>query len=165
MKYFKTAILLAALAFLGVLIWRHYFPDEEKLIRKMLSSLAQDISVPASSKNFAKLTAADSVPGYFTPDAEIDAEVPERGRLTFNGRQEIAQAALVAHTQLSGLKIELNDVAIRIAPDKQTATVELTVKVTQPGQRDFEMQDVQFALIKYNGDWRIAKAETVKAFK
>lgn len=165
MKYFKTAILLAALVLLGVLLWRHYFPNEEKLIRKMLSGLAQDISVPENSKNFAKLTAADSVPGYFTPDAEIDAEVPDHDRLTFNGRQEIAQAALVAHTQLPGLRVELNDVAIRIAPDKQTATVELTVKVTLPGQREIGMQDVRFSLSKYNGDWRIAKAETVKAFK
>ena len=164
-KYFKTAVLLAALVLLGVLLWRHYFPNNEKLIRKMLSGLAQDISVPEKSKTFAKLTAADSVPSYFTPDAEIDVDMPEIGRHTINGRQEIAQTALAAQTQLPGLRVEFRDVAIRIDVTKETATSELTAKVTLPGQREFEMQVVRLSLSKYNGDWRIAKAETVRAFK
>ena len=162
-KYFKTAILLAALVLLGVLLWRHYFPNEEKLIRKMLSGLAQDISIP--KKGFANLTAADSIAGYFTPDAEIDVDAPELGHHTINGRQEIVQAALAARTQLPGLRVEFGDTVIKIDASKETATVELTVKVTQTGQRDFEMQDVRMSLLKYNGDWRIAKAKTVKAFK
>lgn len=165
MKYFKTIILVAALAFLGVLLWRHYFPNEEKLIRKMISDLAEDASVSEKSKNLAKYVAADSVPGYFTPDAEIDGDAPVLGHFTFNGRQEIANAAAFAQTHFPGLKFAFYDVGVQIAPDKQSATVELTAKVTFPGQREIEMQDVRFSLSKYNGDWRIAKAETVKAFK
>jgi hypothetical protein len=166
-KYFKLVIALAVLAFLGVLLWRHYFPNNEKLIRKMISSLEQDIGRPQTGKTLAELNAANSMASYFTPTAEIEAEIPELGRYTLNGRQEIVQVlvAVRADPRVSGVKVEFKDMVARVDAGKQTATVELTAKVTQTGQRDYGMQDVRLSLSKYNGDWRSAKATTVRAFK
>lgn len=165
MKKLINLLLLAALITVGVLMWLHFFPNEEKRVRKMLSNLAQDVSVPEKSKIIANALASDSIAGYFTPDAEIDVNVPELGQHTINGRQEIVQIAMAARAQLPGLRVEFSDTAIKVDPSKETATVELTAKVNIPGQREIGMQDVRLSLKKYDGDWRIAKAETVKAFK
>ena len=164
---FKTALILAVFSLFGFLFWRHYFPNEEKLIRKKLTGLAQDVSIPATSKDFANLTAANSVASYFTPTAEIEAEAPELGHYTINGRQEIVQLVLATRLdpRANGVKVKFKDVVVRVDKSKEIAIVELTARVNQIGQREFEMQDVRLALSKYNGDWRIAKATTVRAFK
>ncbi len=167
MKYFKLCVAIAVLALLGFLIWRHYFPNNEKLIRKMLSNLEQDISRPQSGKSWSELAAANSIASYFTPTAEIEADIPERGHLSISGRPEIVRfiAATRVDPFASGVKVEFKDVVVRIDANKEGATAELTARVSQAGQRDYGINDVRLSLSKYNGDWRIAKAETVKAFK
>jgi hypothetical protein len=164
-KKVKIVLLVLVLAAVGFLMWKHFFPNEEKRVRKMLDTLQKEVSVPEKSKNFAKLTAADSIAGFFMPNAEIDVDVPDLGHHTISGRAEIVQIALAAQSQLPGLRMEFSDIAIQIDSGKQTAHVELTVKVAVPRQREMAMQDVRFSLEKYDGNWRIAKAQTVRAFK
>lgn len=163
MKKVVNLLLLAALIAVGILMWRHFFPNEEKRVRKMLSSLAEDISDSKKKSLITNAVAVDSIASYFTPDAEIDGDIPEFGHISISGRPEIVNAAIGARAL--GARVEFGDIAIKIEPGKETATVELTVKVIVPGQREIEMQDARLSLKKYDGDWRIAKAETVRAFK
>ena len=48
--------------------------------------------------------------------------------MTIMGRDEITQAALAARSTVSSLSVKFLDVDVTVAPDKQSATADLTVE-------------------------------------
>jgi hypothetical protein len=72
------------------------------------------------------------------------------------------QIAAGARASLIGLKVEFPDVNITLAPDRQSATADLTVKVQTAGDRDFIWQEMKFTLQKTGGHWLITRVETVR---
>lgn len=165
MKTVKRIIGLVIVAWLFWLVWQYFFPDEEKRIHKMLGGLARAASIPANESPVQMGLAVDKLLGYVTSDIEVDVEVPGEGRFTFSGRDEVRDAALLAHKNLGELKVQFLDVTVTVAHDKRTATAELTVKATQPGSKDFLVQAVKLQLRKVDRTWRISHAQTVKALK
>jgi len=63
---------------------------------------------------------------------------------------------------VSALKIEFPDMNVTIAPDGQTAKVNLTGKASVPGERDISAQEFNFKLRKVDGKWLIYQVETVR---
>lgn len=128
----------------------------------MLNAVAEAASIQPNESAVKMGLAVDRLLRFTTPDIEVDIEVPGEGRLTFSGREEVRNAAFLAHKNLGALKIQFFDVAVILAPDKRTAAVELTVKATQPGAKDFLVQGVKLQLRKVDRTWRINYAQTVK---
>lgn len=160
----RILLFAAALAF-GVLAYRHLFPSDEQRIRRTLSSLAEAACIPADAQPLADLAAVQKLAGYFTLNAEIRVDGPEYGQHTLTGRDEVRQAALAARSNLRNLKVEFLDVNVVVADGKQTATAELTAKVTQKDRRDFGVQELKFQFQKDEDQWRIGRVETVKTLR
>ncbi len=165
MKTIKRIIGLLVLAWLAWLGWQYLFPNEQKRILKTLDAVAKAASIPPNESAVQMGLAVDKLLRFATPDIEVDVEVPAEGRFTLSGREEVRDAALLAHKNLGELKVQFLDVTVALAPDKRTATAQLTVKATQPGSKEFLVQAVKLQLRKVERTWRISHAQTLRALK
>ena len=102
---------------------------------------------------------------FFTTDAELVVDVPGRLQHTFNGRDEIRDAAAGVRVTLRSLSVEFFDMVITVEPDKQTAVAQLTAKATMPGENVPEVQRIKAEFKRVDGEWLINRAETVKALR
>jgi hypothetical protein len=78
------------------------------------------------------------------------------------GRMDVLRAAGLARGMTAALEVQLLDPSLTIMPDKQSATVDLTVRAKIPGDREFFVQEIKLQLKKFGRAWLIIKAETVK---
>jgi hypothetical protein len=164
-KKIQTILLLLVAGACLLFLYRHFFPNEEKRIRRMLGELAEVTSIPSRSTPAGNLAAVNRLRDFLTAEVEVDVELPGEHRHSLVGRQELVQAALAARANLQGLKVEFLDVAVTLDPGRETATVNLTVRVTQAGERDFLVEELKLALKQEDRQWRLAKAETVRTLK
>jgi hypothetical protein len=155
-------LLLAALGGAGVWGWRMLHPSAEQVIRKRFAVLAQTASFSAQQSPLARLAKAAKLADFCTPDVQITVETSGRSRQTFNGRDELLAAAGGAQSMVGSLTVEFVDVTVKVAQDKRSATVNLTVKGKVSGERDSLVQELEVLLNNVNGDWLISRAETVK---
>jgi hypothetical protein len=162
MKNVFRLVLLAALVALGVWLWLVLFPSPEKIIRKRLVQLAQDVSFSTSDGNLSRLISAQSVAGFFSTNIEVNIDVPGRVQHDFMGRDEITQAALASRSAVSGLKVKFPDIGVMIAPDKQSATADVTLDATVSGESDAIVQELKFTFQKIDGQWLITRIETIR---
>ena len=154
-----TAILILLL---GFWLWSVFFPSPEKAIRRHLEQTAQAASFDANEGAMDRLSNLGKFGNCFSPDVEVQFEAPGGRRQSVSGRQEIMQAAGMARTQATALKVEFLDAVISLAPDGENATVELVVRATVPGDRDFFVQEMKLFLRKFGRSWLIIRAETIR---
>jgi hypothetical protein len=93
---------------------------------------------------------------------EITVDIPGRSRLTFNGRDELLQAAAGAGSAGRGLNLAFLDIIITLAPDQNSAIAELTATAKVTGEKDLYVQELKFRLRKVDGDWLIFQVENLK---
>jgi len=156
------AILGAAIVAIGIWIWVVMFPGPERAIRLRLAELAKSASFGGNESPLAKLANSQRLAGFFTSDVEIDVDAPGRPKLTLNGRDSLAQAAMQVRSVYSGLQVEFLDINIILAPDKQSAEANLTLKGRLAGEKDMIVQELRMLLNKLEGTWKVKKVETVK---
>ena len=161
MKLFVRLLLLLALLATVFWAWRTFFPNPERIIRQRFQAIAKTASFGRESE-LAKLDNSSRLAAFCTEDVFITVDVPGAAARTINGRQEVLQTAMGARTLLSGLSVEFIDVNVDLAPDKSSATVNLTAKGRIPGDRDLMVQELKFSLTKTKGDWLVKRVETVK---
>lgn len=149
----------------GLFLYRYCFPDHEKLIRQNLASLAKIASFPKRPTTTANLAAGDRLRNLLSADITLEVDVPLEGRQTLAGRPEIIQAVLAARANFNGLKVQFLDVSVLVDPAGQTATAELTARATQPGEREFFVQQIKFTLKNEDRHWRFSRIETIKTLK
>jgi len=157
--------LAAAIAAAGFWAWTLLFPGPEQVIRKELTQLAATASITPNEAPLAKLAKAQRLASFFSEDAEVRVDIPNRPYQDFNGREEIQQAALGARALLNVLKVQFLDMEVRLAPDKQSAVVRLTATADLPGEKVPEVQELEFRLKKVDRDWFIRRVETVKTLR
>lgn len=162
MKNVFNLVLIVALAVLGVWLCFVLFPGPEKVIRNQFTQLAHKVSFSSSQGDLVRLANAQSVSSFFSTNVEIAIAVPGRVQHTFLGRDEITQAALASRSAVSGLTIKFPDVNVTVAPDKQSATVDLTLEATVAGERDAIVQEMKVTFLKIDGRWLITRVETVR---
>ncbi len=160
-EWLIRGILLAALVAVGVWTWSILFPSAERIIRKRLNELAKTASFSSKEGLVAKAWNASLLSGFFTPDVEVTIEVPGRQH-TISGRDELLQAAAAARSGLDSLTIEFPDIKITLAPDRTSATVNLTARGKISTERDSYLQELKVRMIKVKRDWLINQIETVK---
>jgi len=154
---------LLAVGFLaiGVWVWTLVFPSPERVIRKRLTELAKAATVSGNESQLAALLNSQKVAGFFTGDIEINLDVPGNSQQVLNGRDELAQQAMVLRSAVGSMRVEFYDIIVTVAPDKSTAEANLTL-VARPAGRDKIVLELKFRLNKAEGEWRIYRLETVK---
>ncbi|MEI6781826.1 MAG: hypothetical protein WCQ21_12995 [Verrucomicrobiota bacterium] len=154
-------VLVGALIALGIWGWGVFFPSPEKVIRKRLGELAQAASFSPKEGLIAKAWNASVLGEYFTPDVQVTVDVPGTQH-TLSGRDELLQAAVGARSAVGSLSLEFPDIKIVVAPDQNSAVVNLTAKGKVGGQRDFYLQELRLRMTKIKRDWLIDQIQTVK---
>jgi hypothetical protein len=161
MKIVFRFAMFAILVALGVWLWTVLFPSPEKVIRNRLTELAHTVSFSPNESDLARLAAAHTVAGFFSTNVELNVDLPELGQRTMD-REEITQAALLGRSRAGGLQVKFPDINITVAPDKQSAVVDLTVEANTSGERDSIVREMKFTLQKTDGRWLITRVETVR---
>src|SRR5439155_8135889 len=100
MKILFRLLLLVALLALGWWLWTVFFPSPERVIRKRLGALAQAASFKANEGDLERFWNVAQLGGFFSTDAQLSLEVTGYGAHTFNGRDEIMQAAAAGRQAL-----------------------------------------------------------------
>lgn len=164
-RWLFRIILIACAIALGFWTWHLLFPGPDQVIHKQLLQLARSATIAANESQLGRMANAQKLMMFFTPDAELVVDVPGRLEHTFNGRDEIRDAAAGVRATLRSLSIEFFDIVITVGPDKQTAVAQLTAKATMPGETVPEVQRIRAEFKKVDGEWLINRAETVKALR
>jgi hypothetical protein len=162
MKIAIRLVLLAALIGLGIWLWTIFFPSPEKVIRKQLLSLADDVSFTQNQNNLIKMAHAQSVADFFTTNVVINITGPDHGQQITMSYDEITAAALALRQHATDATVKFPDIVVTVAPDKNSATADVTVDATISGEPDAILQEVKFGFEKDDGHWLINHAETVQ---
>ena len=160
-KWLFRVIVAGVLAALGFWAWRVFFPSPEEMIRKRLGELAKAASFSAGEGLFAKALNATALGEFFTLDVQVTIDVPGTQH-TISGRDELMQAAIGARSEVRSLSIEFPDIKVVVAPDKNSAVVNLTAKGKASGQTETYLQELRVRMIRIKRDWLIDHIETVK---
>lgn len=165
MKTLRRILGFAIAALLLVWLYSHFFPNEDKRVRRVLDGVAQSASIPAKVSPVTLGFNLDRLQGYLSRDVLVTVDVPIEGRHTFSGREELMEAMKAAWGTVRGVKVEFLDTNITFDESRQNATAELTAQVTQAGQKEFWVQELKFQLAKLEDQWRITRIETVRALQ
>ena len=156
------AVLLAVGVLIGIWAWKALFPGPEKAIRRNLTQFAHAISFGSNEGNLTRVSSSQKAVSLCTSNVEISVEATGYPPQSLNGSAELFQALMLARTRLASLQVEFLDPNISLAPNKQSAVVDLTARGRSPGERDMQVMELKFTLQKVGGHWLIRKIETVK---
>ena len=162
MKIVLRLIVLVALVALGFWLWTVLFPSPEKAIRKQLAKLAQTASFSQDENNLLKMADAQNVATFFTDNVEVNITVPGHAQETLTGSGEVRTAALASRQEATALVVTFPDVNVAVAPDRNSATADVTVDATVSGERDAIIQELKITFQKVDGHWLISKMDTVQ---
>ena len=165
MKTVGRILLLLVAAWLGWLAWQYFFPNEQERVRKTLSSLAQTVSLPEKSTPVTLMLACNRLQDIFAQDVVVEINVAGAGGHTFSDRAEVLQALQGAWVRTHGVKVDFLDIIPVVDAAGQSATADLTAKITVPGERDLIVQELKFFLKKQDRTWRVTRVETEKTLK
>jgi hypothetical protein len=154
-------LLVAAAVWAGSVL----FPSPDRVIRGELVQLAKAASIGPNEAPLARLSRAQKLSTFFTPDVQITVDIPTRSTQTFNGREEVQEAALAARSMLSELTVKFVDVVVTVDPDKQSARADLTATASLPGEKLPEVQELEVRFKKTDRDWLISRVRTVKTLR
>ena len=155
-RLFFLALIIAG----GVWAWRVFFPSPEQVIRHRLAELAQAASYSGKEGDLARVINSEKFASFFSPDVRVTVDVPGRSQQTFNGRDEMMQAAMVARALTGSLQVEFVDVNLDLPPPKVLAVANLTAKAKVAGE--LQVQELKVTFRKNGRDWLINRVETVK---
>jgi hypothetical protein len=162
MKAALRLVLLAAAVAMGLWLWTILFPSPEKIIRQRLTRLAADVSFRPGQNLLLAANRAEQVADFFSTNVEVTVNVPGHSRQILASRSDILQAVAAARQQVRGLQVEFLDVAVTVAPDKQSAVAELTARARITGEQELTVQELKFTFQKIGGEWLITRVETVR---
>ncbi len=160
-EWFIRIFLVAALIALGIWSWRTFFPNPETVIRNRLGELARTASFSSKEGLVAKAWNASTLGEFFTLDVQVTLDVPGTQH-TLNGREELVQAYMGWRSQVRGLSIDFPDIKVTLAPDGNSAEVNLTAKGKVTGESELYLQELKVRMTKVRRDWLIDQIETVR---
>lgn len=153
---------MVAAAALGFWAFRALFPSDETAIRKLLSGMAATASLKPNESALVKLAGANKFAGFFTADVIMHLETTGGRARTIHGREELIEIVTAARANLQEAKIQLHDIVVELARDRQTALAQLTALANINGSTDPIFQLLKVRLKKIDGHWRISQVDTVK---
>jgi len=163
MKRWVVRIGLAAVVIaLAIWGWRTFFPGPEKAIQRNLTEFAQVIPFTSNEGNLSRAANSQTAVSLCTTNIEISVEASGYPPQSFSGRAELFQALMLARSRLASLQVTFLDVNISLAPNKESAVVDLTARGRSASERDTQVMELKFTMRKVGSQWLIRKIETVK---
>jgi len=154
-------IVAGVLVGLGFWGWRVFFPSPEEMIRKRLNEIARVASFSSKEGLLAKAWNANALGEFFTLDVQVTIDVPGTQH-TISGRDELLQAVVGARAEGGSLSIEFPDIKVVVAPDGNSAVVNLTAKGKVSRQQETYVQELRMRMTRIKRDWLINQVETAK---
>ena len=158
-------LLLGALGAAGYWAWQLLFPSPEHVIRTRLAALAGAASISPNEGQLTKLAKVQKLVSFFSPDVHVTVDIPGRSLQTFDGPQEIQQAALGARAMLPTLTVEFLDIVVSLGPERRTAQAHLTATAKLPGEKIPEVQELEIGFKQVGRDWLINRVDTIKTLR
>ena len=138
--------------------------DERSAVRKRLDALEVQANTHAP-EGLGAVTQATSLASYFTEDVSVELG---DGTAPINGREMLMGMALRLQSRMAEFQLDLADVNVQVAPDGQTADVNLTAEILQRSPTSRRTRDArEFALTmrREDGEWMIARVVAVQTLK
>lgn len=163
----KARTIAFGVAVVAIGIWAavHFFPGEEKKVRKQFDLLARWVS---KGRGEGTLTAAQRVwkiRSLFAENCEVT--IPEYSLSGSYTPQEVSGYAASARLEFSTVALRFNDMEIEF-PEEGTAKVMLTGKVTgttRMGEYVNETRELECVLRKKDSKWRFSRFGTVEVLR
>jgi hypothetical protein len=145
------------------------YPSEAARILRSLDDLAALLSYPEGEGNLAAVQRTSTAVDYFTPDVNIDINVPGVDEFRLNNRDELQHLLLAARRYSPHVNVQLLDPIVDLDVTGDSATVRLTAVASIAGinrhQDELSAMEARLQLRRTAGHWRIARAETVDTLK
>jgi len=155
-------LLLVALAALGYWLWTVFFPYPERVIRNRIEKAARLASFAQSDGNISRIAAIQQLGTFMADELELKIDIPNYETHTFTRREELTQAAMGAKGVVQSLKIDFPDINVNLAPDKLSATADVTLRVDVNGQKDAAVQELRIYFRKVDGNWLVYRLDTLR---
>ena len=133
-------------------------------IRKHLDACKELVNAPASGGPGSVARAAE-IGRCFTEDASVDFG---GGTAPITGRETLIGMAGRLESRIADYRLEFADVRVDLAPDEQSADVELTAEFIrrepQPRQT-MDAREFRLTMRVVDGEWRIAQVVAVQTLR
>lgn len=163
--WLSRTVLGGALIALGIWGWKALYPGPEHTIRKHLSELAHAATIDPNESSLVKLAKSQKLASFFTPDTEIQVDMPGRFPQSVNGREEVMQAALSVRSAVKAIKVQFIDISVKLESDGETGVAHFTVKADVAGESTPQVEELEARFKKVDGDWLIKHVENVKTLR
>ena len=144
--------------------WQWLFPSDEARIVSVLERIADGVSSGADEGNMGRLARAASLRNEFAPDVTVDAGPPFQ---RIRGRDAIVGVAARTSDTVRNLEITFPDVAITVAPDRQSATAVVTAEARfdEGGGPGIDARELELEFTRMDDDWVISAVTLVQALQ
>jgi hypothetical protein len=154
-------VLLILAGALGIWAWNVFFPSPEKVIRRELTELARLATYDSKTGDVDKMLNLKKMSSLCTSDIELSVDASGY-RQQLAGRDELLNVLGLLRSQLGEMSVQFYDMEVSLAPNREMAVVDLTLRGRVPTDKDLIVQECKFTMRKVGRAWLIRKIETVK---
>ena len=160
----KITIALLVVA-IGIWVGVHHGSSEERRVKRPFHLLAKWVSKEPGETTFAMARKTQSLGKLFVENCGFKASI-----ISFSGHYspaEISSYAAQARLQFSELSLKFYDFRVEF-PEKETATVTVTARVTgtsRNGEPIDEVQELRCLLKKTEGEWLFTDCAVIEVLE
>ena len=163
MKRLATWMAVGLALVTGVWLGMRLFSGPEHVIRGRLAKLAREASFKPGEAPLAKISHVSNLRSYFAPGITIRVNLEQGGIQTIEGREDLMEGLAGVRGNLPGLELEFLDTQIEMSPNRDSATVVLTLRYRLGREKESGLQELKLALQKSEGFWQVSRVENVNA--
>ncbi len=157
---------LAAGVVVGMgLVWFAWPASPERIIRRQLTEMAELLSFPPNEPPLNALSEVNQLCARLTPDIEVVVDAPGFGRRNVRGREDIRDGLMAYRRRFNGAQVKFPDIHVEMAPDRLSAVVYVTVQARLPAEPEALLQEMKLLFRRQNGEWQLARAETIQPLR
>ena len=153
---------MLALGLAGFWLYGKLFPSDEKIIRTTMARVAVAASIKPNEGALARLDAVSDLVACFTPNVSISLAGVPSGAQRVEGISQLRELALAARTHLREANITFSDLYVKVDSGRAMATVRMIGRVQFASPDPPWYQELKVQLRKLDGNWKIARIESVK---
>jgi hypothetical protein len=161
-RYILPAV---AIVIIGIVVTAHFFPNEEKKVKKQFRLLSEGALKSPEENAFTMLQKMKNIGALFDEHCELKA--PGQSLSGSYTRGEISTHAGSARSFFSQLDLKFYDFHI-VFPEKEMTKVTLTARLTgrsSAGEQVDETRELECVLKKVEKKWLFSAIEVVEVLK
>ncbi len=164
----RNCVIACVVLLVGVLVALHFFPTEEKRIRKQFQLLAQYVSKEPGEDLFSMANRIQNIGQLFAEICEFKMEADPLYPFSGNhSREEVKGYALQGRSYFSDLTLKFHDLKAEF-PERGTATVHVTGRLigkSAGGEAVDEIRELGCILKKIDNKWLLSELEVVEVLR